>query len=672
MRFLFRSEAENLPGRHEQRRRLAGRLRRVWCLVVLALMIVSSETFLFSQGPSANTVDSSKIIQFLDQTIGWYRQLAVQQQIATEPDDLVAVYDNRQIADQVVRLAFDFARVEADSLAKQGGGGSQNQSAPSPQYQSLRQLQSQLDKQIQDTQAELDSLRQKLPTAAASKRKGLEVQVAELQGELELANARRDAMRSMVEFASGTTANGLGATGLRAQIEALAGSVPAALTSASNTGQAGASSSNSQLNSAAALATNKPEISGLWDLAANVFALSGKVQTIDTAIEQTAALAKSSRQIRGPLVDRLKGLSDMGDGLAKQADAANQSELARERQQLDALAAQFKQVSTAVIPLSKQDILLDFYQRNLTGWRDAVRTQYRTELRNLGLRLGSLAVVLGILFGASELWRRTIYRYVRDPRRRYQFLLMRRFVLWVLTAVIIAFAFASRLGSIVTFAGLLTAGVAVALQNVILSIVGYFFLIGKFGIRVGDRVQIGGVRGEVVDIGLVRLHLMELGGGGPDTPTGRIVAFSNSTVFQPTAGLFKQIPGTNFLWHEITLTLSPEADYSSIKERLLGAVNAVLADFREEMERQNREMERTVIFASGNGLGPKIQLHFTSAGIEAIIRFPVDLQKAAEMDERVTREVFNALDREPKLKLAGTGSPSIRLRTDLSTSEAIS
>jgi small-conductance mechanosensitive channel len=641
-------------------------------LLVLAVMIVSSEMFLFSQAPSANTAVSSQVIQFLDQTIGWYRQLAVQQQIATEPDDLVAVYDNRQIADQVVRLAFDFARVEADSLTKQGGGDGQNQGATSPQYQALRQLQAQLDKQVQDTQAELDSLRQKLPAAAASKHKALEVQLAELQGELELANARRDAMRSMVEFVSGTTANRLGATGLRAQIEALAGSVPAALTSPSNTGQAGASSSNPQLSPAAALPTNKPETSGIWDLGANVCALSRKVHTIDAAIQQTAALAKSSRQIRGPLVDRLKELSDRGDGLAKHADVANQSELARERQELDALAVQFKQVSTAVIPLSKQGILLDFYERNLTGWRDRVRSQYKTELSNLGLRLGSLALVLGILFGASELWRRTIYRYVRDPRRLYQFLLMRRFVLWVLTTVIIAFAFASRLGSIVTFAGLLTAGVAVALQNVILSIVGYFFLIGKFGIRVGDRVQIGGVRGEVVDIGLVRIHLMELGGGGPDTPTGRIVAFSNSTVFQPTAGLFKLIPGTNFVWHEITLTLSAEADYSSVKERLLGAVSAVLADFHEEMERQNREMQRTVILASGNRLGPKIQLHFTSSGIEANIRFPVDLQKAAEIDERVTREVFKALESEPKLILSGTGSPSIRLRTDLSTSEAAS
>lgn len=107
--------------------------------------------------------------------------------------------------------------------------------------------------------------------------------------------------------------------------------------------------------------------------------------------------------------------------------------------------------------------------------------------------------------------------------------------------VVIAFAFASELGSVATFAGLLTAGVAVALQNVILSIAGYFFLIGKFGLRIGDRVQISGVTGEVVEIGLVRIHVMELGGNGGDVqPTGRVVAFSSSFVFQPTAGMFKQ------------------------------------------------------------------------------------------------------------------------------------
>jgi small-conductance mechanosensitive channel len=280
------------------------------------------------------------------------------------------------------------------------------------------------------------------------------------------------------------------------------------------------------------------------------------------------------------------------------------------------------------------------------------------------LRLGFLILFLVIVIAAAELWRRAVYRYVNDPRRRYQFLLLRRFVIWFVTAIIIAFAFASSLGSIVTFAGLITAGVAVAMQGVIVAIVGYFFLIGKFGIRVGDRVQIGGVTGEVIDVGLVRFHLMELGGGGADGPTGRVVAFSNSIVFQVAAGLFKQIHGINFVWHEITLTLSAQANYADVKKRLLTAVGSALADFHDEIERQTQEIARTVVSAPVGSLQPKVQLRFVAGSMEAVIRYPVDLKNAADIDERVVHELLRALEQDPKVQLAGSGDAGIRVMTD--------
>src|SRR5258708_26938517 len=122
---------------------------------------------------------------------------------------------------------------------------------------------------------------------------------------------------------------------------------------------------------------------------------------------------------------------------------------------------------------------------------------------------------------------------------------MRRFALWCLVILFVGLALASGWGWVVTFAGLITAGLAVAMQSVLVSIVGYFFLIGKYGIRVGDRVQIGDVTGEVIELGLVRLHLMELGGHGSLRPTGRVVAFANAIAFQVSSGLFKQIHGVN-------------------------------------------------------------------------------------------------------------------------------
>jgi small-conductance mechanosensitive channel len=417
-------------------------------------------------------------------------------------------------------------------------------------------------------------------------------------------------------------------------------------------------------------AVNKSATPGIWDLTANVFALGSKRRTINSLIHQTDALADTAKQLRQPFLAQLKDLSSRGEALGKQADTANSATLQAERAQLDELTEQFKRLTAAVIPLSKQGVLLDLYKRSLGNWKEAVGNEYMSDLRSLAVRLGFLGLVILMVFAAAELWRRAVYRYVNDPRRRYQFLLMRRFVIWFVMAVIIAFAFASSLGSIATFAGLITAGIAVAMQGVIVSIVGYFFLIGKFGIRVGDRVQIGGVTGEVVDVGLVRFHLMELGGSGADGPTGRVVAFSNSIVFQVAAGLFKQIHGINFAWHEITLTLASQENYAAVKERLTAAVQAALADYREEIERQNQEIARTVVSTPVANLEPKVLMRFSATGVEAVIRYPVNLKNAADIDERVWRELLQALEREPKVLLAGSGSPEMRLSTEIAPADA--
>lgn len=620
----------------------------------------------YAQNNSTPT-DASDVIQFLNQSISWYRELSVQRTIAEEPSDVLALNDNKQVADQVVRLAFEYARAQADLLSRQNQNATPEQQSTTSQAQSLQQLSAKLDSQVHELQGEIDQLRQKLETASGKKRRDLQSQLAETQSEVDLTNARRDAIRSMVEFVNGASATGLGATGLRAQVEALARAAPADFSQPVN-GQNNASGNH---NANAQAAAQKAQPSGIWGLSADLFALSNKRHLLELNIQDTDNLLNASKQLRAPLISQLKDLSRQGDTLANAADTADPATLVEQKKQLDALTAQFKQISAAVLPLSKLSILLGIYKNSLTTWESTLKMRYRSELKSLLVRLAILGAILLLVFGVAELWRRTIYRYVHEPRRRYQFLLLRKIVLYFVVALVIAFAFASQLGSVATFAGLITAGVAVALQNVILSVAGYFFLIGRFGIRVGDRVQIADVSGEVVEIGLVRLHLMELGKGVP-IPTGRVVAFSNSIVFQPTAGLFKQIPGTNFGWHEITLTLAPDSDYHVVEERLMEVVENVFAEYRENMEQQSRYMERMVTTTSVNDLRPRSRLRLTQAGLEAVIRFPVDLNNSAEIDDKVTRELLKAIEREPKLKLVGSGTPSIRLRTDLTPSTTAS
>jgi len=604
-----------------------------------------------ASGSNGSSADS--IIPFLNQNIVWYRDLTQQQQLATEPSDVLFFNDNRQIAGQVVRLAFEYSRARAQALAAQPDASSNSENVS--QYQTLATLASKADQQYKETQKEVDQLRQQLATATGAKRRKLQATLDETQSEVELFQARRDTLRNMVQFATGATSGGIGSGTLTGQIEELARTVPSVNANARETDNDKNVSANNNANSMAVAARErKQESSGILDIVANLFTLRRKIKSLENDIKLTDGLAQTSKTLRAPLTAKIRELTQHGDQLAAQADTSDPAALLQERKDLDALTSQYKQLSASLLPLGKQNILLDLYKRSTTNWRNAVQSQYDTELKGLLLRLGGLAIILAVVLGVSELWRRASFRYVTDPRRRYQFLLIRRIVLWIVVAIIVALAFASELGTITTFAGLMTAGIAVALQNVILSVAGYFFLIGKYGVRVGDRVQVAGVTGDVVDIGLVRLHLMEVTGEGSPRPTGRVVVFSNSVVFQANAGLFKQIPGTNFVWHEITLTIGPEGHYHEAEKRLLEAVNKVYGEYQEKMEQQRRGMERALNSARIKEFVPESRLRLTGSGLEIVIRYPVELSGAAEIDDRMTRELIEAIDREPRLHLLGS------------------
>jgi small-conductance mechanosensitive channel len=626
----------------------------------IVLTTVTMAVTAFGQGNAPSTAvareDPAKIIQFLSSTISWYRQRAEEQKLANEPADLTFAQENARVADQVVQQAFEYARNEVQLQSKRQPG-QQPQGQVSAQYQGLRQALQKVEQQIQDTESELQSDREKLTSAPAAKRQIIQATIQELQGELGLLNARHDALQAMADFVSSSGSGNR--MGLREQIEELARSVPAALSRAPATNQSEATPEPA--SAVANLLAPKPQPSGVWGLSTDLIHLSGKRRSLKDVLSSTEGLKKTADGLQAPLVGDLQDLIHQGDRLFAAADTATPEGLAQQTQQLDALTAQFKQVTTTLLPLSKAGVLLGLYETTFKNWRDSVRDEERDDLRQLLLRLGLLALMIALVFGLGEIWRRASFKYVHDARRRYQFLVLRRVVIWTAVVIIVVITFATQLGSVVTFAGLITAGVAVAMQNVITSIVGYFFLIGKYGLRVGDRVTISGVTGEVVEIGLVRIHLMELGGPGESQPSGRIVAFSNSIVFQPTAGIFKQIPGTNFVWHELKLTLASETNYQVAKERITKAVDSALSNYRENIDSQRRIVETNLSTVSAGELQPKVRLHYTASGIEATVRYPVEIEKATDIDDHLMRELLAAIEKEPRLKLMSAEMPTAKV-----------
>lgn len=626
---------------------MTGNVRK-WLAHVLLVFIVFCG--LAIEAAAVTTPDAHETLNFLNQTIDWYRHLGSEEQLADQPTDVLFVYNDRDIANQVLSLSFDFARANAQLLAAASGQTNADNSSGSPsQYQNLTQVAARAQDSIQQKKQKLDALNQQLQAAKGKTRVTLQSEIDETQSALELSQTRSDTLNNLLQFSAGADSSARG-NSLLAQINELEQSVPGAHTStsaASTAGKTANSSSGPPLQTAA-----RPSPTGILGIASDLWSIRAKSHTLDSSLAMTGALQQSSKTLLTPLGSALRDAAKQGDDLSNQSDSSDPQQIDQRKQQIETLEAQFKTISVAALPLAKQNILLDRYNANLTNWKQTLAGQRTRDVRGLAIRLGSLGIALLATFAAFEVLRRLVYHYVHDLRRRNLILLLRRIFMFVAFATVIAISFSTDLRSFTTFAGLLAAGIAVCLQNVILSGVGYFVLLGKYSIRVGDRIEISGVTGNVVDIDLMRLSLMELGPSGTSgdlVPTGRTVEFPNAIVFQPTAGLFKQIPGANFVWHEVTLTLSGDSDFRASQEQMIGAVNGVYAKYRDNFEQQHRRMESSLNLPVEQPQ-PQLRMRFTQSGPEVIIRYPVTREKATEIDDQITRALLDVMHAEPKVK----------------------
>src|ERR1700736_186241 len=176
-----------------------------------------------ASNPRVSVLTGEQVVQILDETVDWYRTLGTQQQNATQPSDLLILFANRQTAEKVVALAFEIARANAELLSSEAAAG-QTADASSPQ--ALTRQRAELtakQKSIEDEMA-ADSRR------AASGKTGpaLEATLLELQGELAMAAARKNLLVTMADFVNESDPKGAGASALKAHIDAIAATIPAA------------------------------------------------------------------------------------------------------------------------------------------------------------------------------------------------------------------------------------------------------------------------------------------------------------------------------------------------------------------------------------------------------------------------------------------------------------
>jgi small-conductance mechanosensitive channel len=202
----------------------------------------------------------------------------------------------------------------------------------------------------------------------------------------------------------------------------------------------------------------------------------------------------------------------------------------------------------------------------------------------------------------------------------------------------VVFGSPSQLSTILGLAG---AGLTVVLKDFIVSFLGWFMLMGRNGIRVGDWVEINGVRGEVVEIGLLRTVLLETGNwADAGQPTGRQVAFLNSYAVE--GYYFNFTTSGQWLWDEIQVLIPPGENPYPVVEK----VHAIVTKETESsVQLAEQEWQRVTRRYGVRALSPlaTVDVKPTASGVQVTVRYMVRAVERSEVRSRLNHAVVELL-----------------------------
>lgn len=261
-------------------------------------------------------------------------------------------------------------------------------------------------------------------------------------------------------------------------------------------------------------------------------------------------------------------------------------------------------------------------------------------------RLVTSAVVVVVGVAVASLVGRALARRAEDPYGRYYARKVSRYVVALLVLIALAVvwqAFAGRLGVVL---GLATAGIAFAMQEVIGALAGWFNIVAGRIFRVGDRIQMGGVRGDVIDVTPLRTKVLEIGSGSDDGDswvrgrqfTGRIVAISNKATF--TQPVYNYSALFDFIWEELTIPVAHSSDWEQAEAILADEARRVSTSdgARQAIDKMTRSypVPRTEV-------EPRVFARATDDYLELSARFVVPVRTARSVKDDLTRRVMERL-----------------------------
>ena len=273
-------------------------------------------------------------------------------------------------------------------------------------------------------------------------------------------------------------------------------------------------------------------------------------------------------------------------------------------------------------------------------WLAQVQLQHGivTHLTLQSLSTIAFLVLLGVLLATAA--RMLLERSGMDRRRLHTLRTIVILGIQFVTLIMILLVVFGAPSQVPTILGLATAGLTVVFQDFILAFFGWFILMGKNGIRVGDWVEINGVGGEVLEIGLFRTSLLETGNWtAKGHPTGRRVTFINN--FAVTGQYFNFSTTGQWMWDEISVNIPATID----SYRIIEAIHKkVLEQTAQDASLAEREWQNT----GQNGLSqfkaaPSVDMRPAASGIDIVVRYVIRAGDRFETRNHLYQSVIDLL-----------------------------
>ena len=231
---------------------------------------------------------------------------------------------------------------------------------------------------------------------------------------------------------------------------------------------------------------------------------------------------------------------------------------------------------------------------------------------------------------------------VKEKNLRYGLRSATSFFGYFLIFILLIGIFSNQLSKLAVVFGVAGAGIAFALQEVIVSIAGWIALsFGQF-YAVGDRVQLGGIKGDVIDIGILRTTVMEIGEWvQADQYSGRIVKISNGYVFkEPVFNYSGDFP---FVWDEIKIPVKYGSDRVLAKTVILDSAIGIVGDYTKSAKEKWGEMTKKYAVENAN-VEPTVFMTFNDNWIEFSLRYVVEHSKRRTVKDELSTKILDSID----------------------------